>query len=299
METVAVDYRKKGVGFYYIYKALAHPEHNGYVKPFNLQERLLHVAEAKRTLGSSIEWICDNMQNGFKQALGGAPNSQFVIDPDGKIISASSWSNPTGLREILAGLVGEVAPPTTIAELGLKPLPPPRLAATGVIARPQMPSSMRAILVKPLPSLEPYYVKLRAEVDSGFMQEGLGWLYLGFHLDPLLGVHWNNLAPPLEFSIETPEGLCIASSRGLAPVVKTEADADPREFLLGLEWDSKILSRANFNKAELILVVNYYACHDNGWCKPFKQRYHIQLVPDRNAGSVRSRGRPGGGFRNR
>ena len=93
METVAVDYRKKGVGFYYIYKALAHPEHNGYVQPFNLQERLLHVAEAKRTLGSSIEWICDNMQNEFKQALGGAPNSQFVIDPDGKIISASSAHN--------------------------------------------------------------------------------------------------------------------------------------------------------------------------------------------------------------
>ena len=48
----------------------------------------MHVAEAKRTLGSSIEWLCDNMQNEFKQALGGAPNSQFVIDPEGKIISA-------------------------------------------------------------------------------------------------------------------------------------------------------------------------------------------------------------------
>ena len=179
----------------------------------------MHVAEAKRTLGSSIEWLCDNMQNEFKQALGGAPNSQFVIDPEGKIISASSWSNPAGLRETLAGLVGEVIPPTTIEELGLKQLPPPRLAATGVIARPQIPSSMRAIVVKPQPSLEPYYVKLRAEVGSGFMQEGLGWLYIGFHLDPLLGVHWNNLAPPLEFNIETPEGLCIASSRGMLSLI--------------------------------------------------------------------------------
>tara|TARA_B100000945_G_scaffold320505_1_gene330788 strand:+ start:4319 stop:5104 length:786 start_codon:yes stop_codon:yes gene_type:complete len=261
---------------------------------------LLHVAEAKRTLGSSIEWICDNIKNEFKQALGGAPNSQFVIDPDGKIINASSWSNPTGLRETLAGLVGEVSPPTTVEELGLKQLPPPRLAATGVMVRPQMPGPMRAIVVKPQPSLSPYYVKLRAEIGSGFMQDGLGWMYIGFHLDPLLGVHWNNLAPPLQFRIKTPAGLCVASSQGKAPVLKEEADADPREFLLGLEWDSKILSRTEFADAELILEVDYYACHNDGWCRPFQQRYHIQLMPDRNGGSVRSRGRPGGGgFRNR
>lgn len=300
METVAVDYRNKGVAFYYIYKALAHPEHNGYVQPFTQQERLMHVAEAKRTLGSDIEWICDNMQNEFKQSLGGAPNSQFVIDPEGKIISASSWSNPLELRKTLAGLVGEVSPATTIEDLGLKQLPAPRLAATGVVVRPQMPGPMRAIVVKPQPSLEPYYVKLRAEVDNGFMQDGLGWLYIGFHLDPLLRVHWNNLAPPLQFRIETPDGLCVASSRAKAAVVAEEADADPREFLLGLEWDSKILSRTDFVEAELILEVDYYACHDDGWCKQFKQRYHIQLMPDRNAGSVRSRGRSGGGgFRNR
>ena len=300
METVAVDYKKKEVAFYYIYKALAHPENNGYVQPFTLQERLLHVAEAKRVLGSDIDWLCDNMQNQLKQALGGAPNSQFVIDPRGKIISAAGWSNPAELRNTLSELVGQVTPVTTIQDLGLKQLPPPRLAATGVVSRPAMPGLMRAVMVKPQPSLKPYYVKLRAEVDNGFMQDGLGWMYVGFHLDPLLGVHWNNLAPPLEFNIKTPAGLCIASSRARAPVVKEEADADPREFLLGLEWDPRVLTATDFSRAEMIVEVKYYACHDEGWCRSFNQTYHIQLVPDRNAGSVRSRGRPGGmGARNR
>ena len=116
-------------------------------------------------------------------------------------------------------------------------------------------------MVKPQPSLEPYYVKLRAEVDNGFMQDGLGWMYVGFHLDPLLGVHWNNLAPPLEFNIKTPAGLCIASSRARAPVVKEEADADPGEFLLGLEWDPRVLTATDFSRAEIVEVLTL---HDEG-----------------------------------
>ena len=130
------------------------------MQPFTLQERLLHVAEAKRVLGSDIDWLCDNMQNQLKQALGGAPNSQFVIDPRGKIISAAGWSNPAELRNTLSELVGQVTPVTTIQDLGLKQLPPPRLAATGVVSRPAMPGLMRAVMVKPQPSLEPYYVCL-------------------------------------------------------------------------------------------------------------------------------------------
>ena len=301
METAAIDYRKKGVAFHYIYKALAHPEHNGYVQPFTQQERLLHVAEAKRTLGSSIEWLCDNMKNELKQALGGAPNSQFILDPQGKIISASSWSNPAELRATLAELVGEVSPATTVPDLGLNQLPPPQPAAKGIVPRLQMPGVMRAIVVKPQPSLEPYYVKLRAEIDESFMRDGLGWMYIGFHLDPLLGVHWNNLAPALQFKVRTPTGITVAASKAVAAKVDLEADADPREFLLGLEWDSKELSSASFSSAELIVEVEYYACHDEGWCKPFQQSYILKLVPDRHAGSVRNRGRFGGGrsFRDR
>jgi hypothetical protein len=48
---VKLDYQPKGVEFFYIYKPLAHPEYDNYVSPFTIQERLMHVMEAKRRLG--------------------------------------------------------------------------------------------------------------------------------------------------------------------------------------------------------------------------------------------------------
>ncbi len=57
LETVERDYAPQGVRFYYVYKALAHPEYNGYVAPYTLEDRLMHVAEAERTLGSRIPWL--------------------------------------------------------------------------------------------------------------------------------------------------------------------------------------------------------------------------------------------------
>ena len=69
METIERDYSSRGVKFYYIYKALAHPESNGYVQPFTLKERLLHVKEAQRTLGSRFTWLADNMENEVKHKL--------------------------------------------------------------------------------------------------------------------------------------------------------------------------------------------------------------------------------------
>ncbi len=72
METVERDYAPQGVRFYYVYKALAHPERDGYVEAFTLKERLMHVREAERRLGSRIPWLADGMSNNLKSALGGA-----------------------------------------------------------------------------------------------------------------------------------------------------------------------------------------------------------------------------------
>jgi len=58
------------VRFYYIYKALSHPELKGYINPFTLEERFMHVKEARRTLGSEIPWIVDRMDNAIRHALG-------------------------------------------------------------------------------------------------------------------------------------------------------------------------------------------------------------------------------------
>ena len=52
METIERDYSPRGVRFFYVYKALAHPELNGYVQPVTLDERLMHVEEAELTLGA-------------------------------------------------------------------------------------------------------------------------------------------------------------------------------------------------------------------------------------------------------
>jgi len=162
----------------------------------------------------------------------------------------------------------------------------------------QISSVMRAVQVKPLESDEPYYVKLRAEVDESFMDEGLGMAYLGFHLDPLLHVHWNNLAAPIQFRVQCPVGITMGPGAGRGPEIKIEADGDPREFLVGLEWDASILPATRLADSPIIIEVDYFACHDDlGWCKPIRQQYEVRLLADRNAGSVRGRGARGGGRR--
>jgi hypothetical protein len=87
LETVFRDYAPKGVKFYYIYKTLAHPEYIGYVNPFTLEERLMHVAEAKRTLGMEIPWLVDNMENTLKEVLSKRfSNAELIVDAQGKVI---------------------------------------------------------------------------------------------------------------------------------------------------------------------------------------------------------------------
>ena len=119
MEAIYRDYSPKGVRFYYIYKSLAHPETNGYVTPFTRAERLMHVKEAQRTLASEITWLCDSMSNDLKHALGNAPNSEFVIDPEGKVARRRAWSSPEELRSDLAELVGPVEDPTKASDVRL------------------------------------------------------------------------------------------------------------------------------------------------------------------------------------
>ncbi|MCO6453849.1 MAG: hypothetical protein J5I93_00925 [Pirellulaceae bacterium] len=296
LETVERDYSSRGVKFYYIYKALAHPEHNGYVPPVTLAERLMHVAEARRQLGSRIAWLCDSIDNRLKHALGDAPNSEFLIGPDGKLLVARRWSDPEALRRDLAERLGEVEPRTTIADVGMKPLEPPRTAPRGIVPRLQLPSRMLPVQVRPValqalepPALadaEPFYVKLRAEVSAPYMESGSGQLYLGFFLDPLYKVHWNNRAAPLEFEAEAPESIELTPASGQGPDVRQDADADPREFLL------KVSGRS---EQPLRLTVKYFACDDaETFCKPVVQHYEITLRPDRDGGARRPGGMPAG-----
>ena len=305
METVERDFSDKGVKFYYIYKALAHPETNGYITPFTLQERLMHVAEAKKKLGSRFNWLCDTMANDTKHGLGDAPNSEFVIGPDGKFVIVRRWSRPDELRADLEKLVGAVENPTSIADIGMKRLEPPKTAPKGIVARVKLSGRMTSVKVQPSTDLslstsslagdptgeEVLYVKLRAEVDSQYLQGGAGKLYLGFFLDPLYKVHWNNQVAPVAYEIEAPEGVEITPLKGNGPEVEEKADADPREFLLDVSGTSR---------DPIKLTVKYFACDDaETFCKPITQHYLITLQRDRDGGSRRSGGRPSGGFAGR
>tara|TARA_B110000495_G_C23026355_1_gene610000 strand:- start:1285 stop:2430 length:1146 start_codon:yes stop_codon:yes gene_type:complete len=270
------DYKSKGVKFFYIYKALAHPETNGYITPFNLKERLMHVAEAKQTLGSRIPWICDNMNNDLKHALGNRPNSEFIIDPDGKIVVTRDWSSPGELRSDLNRLVGSVTKPTEISDLKMPTRKPPEKAPTGVVKRLAIPDQLSPRKTTVKESEVPHYAKLRAEM-------GNGKLYLGFFLDPLYKVHWNNKAPALTYTINTPSGVTVTPAEGKSATVQVDADADPREFLVSVDGRSS---------EPITVTVKYFACDDaETFCVPVTQEYLVSFDRDPDGGTRR---RPGG-----
>ena len=244
----------------------------------------MHVAEAKKTLGATVPWLVDSMENDLKHALGNRPNSEFIIDPDGRIVLMRDWSNPNTLRTDLEKLVGKVEHPTRIADLDLKIETTPKPAASGVVERVRLPGRMDALQVDPQAGKYPFYVKLRAEVDQNVLAGNAGKMYLGFHLDPLYHVHWNNLARPLSFEIAATDGLEFSPGSGTGPKVEVESDIDPREFLIDIEAGAA---------KQFELTVKYFACNDEkGFCVPVTQTYVVHLDRDRDAGSPR---RSGGG----
>ena len=278
------DYQPKGVKFFYVYKALAHPGTNGYVAPFTLDERLQHVKTAKEKLGTQAGWICDSLENDVKHAFGDRPNSEFVFDPDGKLLIKRAWSDPNQLRHDLEKLVGEVERPTRIADLHLNTNYEATKVASGVVERVRLPGPMQPLQIEPAieKSKQPFYAKLRAEADRDLLRTGSGMLYLGFFLDPLYEVHWNNQAEPLRFEFSDQRGVSLQPNSGKGPAVKANADSDPREFLVKVASDGR---------EPLTLTVHYFAC-DNAetFCEPVTQTYTIYLSADADGGNRRAAG---------
>jgi hypothetical protein len=272
------------VKFFFVYKTLAHPELAGnYVQPFTLDERLAHARQADKQLGATIPWLVDAMDNRLKHALGDRPNSEFVIDPKGKVVRKRAWSNPLAVRKDLEELVGKVEKVTKEEDIKLNvQLPPKSPAARGVLERIKRPR-MQAIAMEPVidPKGPPFYAKLRVEADADLLRGGGGKLYLGFHLDPFHGAHWNNLTPPLKYKLELPEGAKAAKAAGEAPKVAAASDADPREFLLDVEsWPAD---------KPVKLTVTYSACVAEA-CHAIKQEYVLHLRRDRDGGGARGAG---------
>lgn len=268
--------------FFYLYKALTHPEFGGYVTPVDLKERLMHIREAKRTLGTQIPWLCDTISNNLKHAIGNAPNSEYLLDPNGRIVTKRGWSDPEALRKDLARLIGPVENPTKVSDLRMNVAPAPALAAKGVVPRVRLTGRFMPLRIEPqlVKSKSPFYVKVRVEADQAFLKAGKGRLYLGFHLDPLYGVYWNNLVAPVRYELHATDGVVVSPSQGEGPKVTAEKDADPREFLLQVSGrDGKTPAR---------LVYKYFACNDK-MCNAVTQEYLIRWEVDRDGGSVMRR----------
>jgi hypothetical protein len=287
LETIYKDYSPKGVQFYYLYKALAHPDLHGYIGPITLQERLLHIKEAKRTLGSEIPWLCDTMENTLKHLLADAPNSEFLIDPEGKIVARRAWSDPDALRKDLEVHVGKVEKVTLVIELNMKTAAPPKHAPTGVVPRIRLEERYRSLRSEPqlAKTKIPFYVKLRAEAEPQLIRQGKGKLYLGFYLDPIYGVHWNNEAAPVSFKLFPSQGVTITPAEGRGPKVEQPADADPREFLLDVDRGA--------STDPVRVSFRYYACTSE-WCIPLTQEYLLYWEEDRDGG-IRQSARPAAG----
>ena len=250
----------------------------------------MHMRQAEVQLGSRISWIADAMTNELKHALGDMPNSEFVIDPDGRVVARRAWSDPTALRRDLEQLIGPVETPTRVAELNLVTEAPVPTVAKGIVPRVELPGRMATLRIEPMfdETDYPFYTKLRADVDQQFLRTGNGTLYLGFHIDPLYRMHWNNEAPPLEYEVTAAAGVQVTPAAAAFAVVEEPADADPREFLVDI--------RADDRSQPLDLRVAYYACDDaNTFCVPVIQRYVVHLEVDPSAGRVFDAGRPGFG----
>jgi hypothetical protein len=285
LETIERDFAPKGVQFFYVYKSLAHPEYNNYVTPYSLEERLMHVREAEKVIGSRFTWICDDMTNDLMDAMGKAPNSEFLINPKGRVVSRRVWSDPVQMRKDLEEVIGPVKNPTKISDLDMPEITPAGKVARGIAPRVEMPGPMRPLIIEPLDAGRyPYYVKLRAEASDDFVggDADSGKLYLGFHLDPLYHVHWNNDAKPLEYALTVSKGTSVTPLNGKAVDLEEPADADPREFLLDIETGE--------DRGPIDVQVRYFACDDdNTFCLPVKQSYRVKLERDVNGGSAMGR----------
>lgn len=286
LEAIYRDYKDKNVQFLIIYKSIVHPGTNGVIDAFTKEERIKQLALAKKRLGTTVPIVSDSLDGDIVKALESAPNAEFVVDPEGKLVYRKFWHDPAALRTFLEERVGKVDNPTKVADLNMKLVFPKAGAPRGLVKPVKMPGRMA--ILNTAPQLQedagakddapPYFAKLLAEADRKAMSGGEGKLYLGFYLDPVYQVHWNNPAGGLSFSIDDPNDAGFEPIVGQTPEYKHETDVDPREFVINFQ--------AQKRGAKLRLTVRYTICDDNGkFCMPVEQHYTLEMTRKRGGAS--------------
>lgn len=271
IEAAAADYTDQGVQFFYFYKSLRHPELNGYVPAQNLKERLLQLAAARKQLGTHIPWIADTLDDSMRIGLKAGSWSVYLISPEGEIIYAASRIDAPGLRNALTQAVGPIATPTSASSLNLPRVKrAPKLENNDSELGVKRPEGLSILSITPEKPEETYYVKLRAEADDALIRTGTGRLFLGFYPDPILDAHWNNLAPPMKFSLTLADGATATPSSATAKKGSGDSDTLPRQFWVDIQSATP--------GGSIELKLNYFGCTST-LCMALTHQYTIQLAP--------------------
>ncbi len=286
VEALARDYAPLGARFSYIHGYLKHPENNGFLQPYHLKERARQTQLAAENLATSIPWLHDAMDNQTAKAL--APkqiNDVFVFSADGTEIHAGEISDIEALRNALAEAVGQAPTTTPLDVIPTASIEPVNMMEANYAPRVTVNAKtekFEPLQLTPMESRAPHYVKVRVEANTEMLETGDGKLYLGFHIDPLYQVEWNNLGEPLNYQLKTRQGVVAPSINSAQRVTATATDAEPREFLLqGRKLDLN---------QPLALQVNY-SVHSIASKKNIEvsQQYIIYLDRDEYAGKVMGR----------
>ena len=276
------DYRNKDVQFFYVYKNVEHPEINGYISAFNIEERLKHIAIAKERFKSEIPWICDTMDNAVKIAFGSAPNGEYVLDPNGKIVRKRFWSNPKTLRSDLEELVGKAETMTSVEDLPAVFKQETRKIASGVVPKIDLPKGLMPLVVNAKKDKDnPYFAKLRVEASRQLFQTKDGPVLFAVYLDPIYKVHWNNRAGKVKIEFTSDDSITLEKTELVSDEVKEDADIDPRQFLI-----NATVNVTDREPTPLRVTVTYTVCDDaETFCREVSQDYVVNFQPTRNLGS--------------
>ncbi len=269
IEAAYLDYKAKGVQFFYFYKSLRHPELGGYVQAQNMAERLLQLAEAKKKLGTKVPWIADTMDDDIRIGLRSGSWSVYLISPEGDVVYASGRIDGQALRGALSKVVGPVATATKTSDLNL-----PRIERAAKLVNENSelgvarPEGLSIVAIIPKTPEETYYVKLRAEADDALLNTGTGRLFLGFYPDPIHDAHWNNLTPPMKYKLMLPDGVTASPEEASAKIGEGDSDTKPRQFWVDIASDKPF--------GELNLKLDYFGCTSD-MCLPLTHEYTIKM----------------------
>ena len=275
IEAASVDYGPKGVKFVYFYKSLRHPELDGHVEPQTIDERLLHVAAAKEKLATQVPWIADTMEDSIRVGLQSSSQSIFLVSPEGEVVYAGARLDGSALRAALSAAVGEPEQVTAVSALDLPTIErTQRVPNADTALQVERPEGLVILSIAPTSPLVTHYVKLRAEAEPALLSSGTGRLFLGFYPDPILDAHWNNLTPPMKYTLQLPEGVTASPVEASAEQGVGNSDSQPRQFWVDIEADAV--------PEELTLTYHYYACTDT-MCEAMSHEYTVRFEIDDNA----------------